>query len=497
MTQRNRLYFVGLCVLHVCVALLIAWLGSYSRLLADDYCIAATAQGRNAFEATVYWYQNWSGLYSNFFLKSWLAEPLITVTATMPGLLIVMWFGALLALCYQLVRWLRMRAELVVAVYLAALMTFTTLNSVNSLQNLYWFSALVPYNLPAILLVALVAYLLWRIRRYHLTVFDALFAALTGFIVVGFSETYATVLITVCVLALMLHYLRFGIFARPNMRPMLWLTLLSVTVGLLLVLIAPGNAERQVAVALDSGITHTPPTLPVLALQTVVTALLFFFADTFSLANALAVLIYVLLGTLLYYSSQDLRNLPYPRQPLLFALGSLLAVLLCIMAVMAPQYYGVGLINGRTLWFARFLQLALFAVWGYLLAVGLSRVNIRVRSKRLLQVVQLSCLLMLLFLPLQSITRHGVLLPDFARFAIAWNARHDYLASVQGAEAVTVEPLPYHIAEPIQLEKIEPQNAATFVNSCAASYYDVTAIYVAQSTPNQSYARTRTNSGFM
>ena len=49
--------------------LVLMYLGSFSRFLADDYCTNATLVGRGFLGSQAYWYLSWSGRYSFTSLK--------------------------------------------------------------------------------------------------------------------------------------------------------------------------------------------------------------------------------------------------------------------------------------------------------------------------------------------------------------------------------------------------------------------------------------------
>src|ERR1041385_9185452 len=49
-----------------------AYLGSFSRYMADDYTMSTMARARGLFSAQVYWYLHWTGRFSFNFVASLL-----------------------------------------------------------------------------------------------------------------------------------------------------------------------------------------------------------------------------------------------------------------------------------------------------------------------------------------------------------------------------------------------------------------------------------------
>ena len=142
--------------------LLFAYLGSFSRLMSDDYCAIAVGQELGAWEGMAYWYNSWAGSYANFYFKSAIAG-LDTVAPALTPLLIVslLWLAATFVIA-QILRHLKIAAaRLMPAILLASASVVAGVNALYSPQSFYWFAASTHYTLPLALLVCFCGLPLW------------------------------------------------------------------------------------------------------------------------------------------------------------------------------------------------------------------------------------------------------------------------------------------------------------------------------------------------
>jgi hypothetical protein len=157
-----------------------AWVGSFSRYTADDYCWAAILGAQGFWQAQVHWYTVYSPRYAFTFLVN-LAElvgpPLVPF---LPPLALAGWLAAL---TWSLSAVFTRRTACV----LAALVAFATLQTTpDRAQSLYWQTGLLTYLLPLILATV---FLGWALRApargWRLAV-----SFLLTFVAGGLSETY-------------------------------------------------------------------------------------------------------------------------------------------------------------------------------------------------------------------------------------------------------------------------------------------------------------------
>src|ERR1051325_10739079 len=71
------------------------YLGSYSRMLADDFCSAAIARSQGIIGGALYWYMNWTGRYVADLLDTLVASIGPRAIPYQTGFVVIVWFGTL------------------------------------------------------------------------------------------------------------------------------------------------------------------------------------------------------------------------------------------------------------------------------------------------------------------------------------------------------------------------------------------------------------------
>lgn len=242
----------------ISIALLpIAAAGSYSRYIADDYCYAVFAQDHGILGGLLHVYRSWSGRYSAILTAELLAQP-GTISAPIFAIaLLPMWAAAMLWLSSRMARlWDLRESQLVIALGFAWL--WLTLASLPDMfQPFYWQNGSLSYSLPLVLLTAyggLLAH--WasvarrnfaqgQLRPWYRS--RAIFlSALLGFLLSGFSESSAALIVSLMVILVAALY---------SLRAPAWLRrpseagLLGTVLGMATMALAPGNVIRQAYIA--------------------------------------------------------------------------------------------------------------------------------------------------------------------------------------------------------------------------------------------------------
>jgi hypothetical protein len=224
--------------------LLFVFLGTFSRLLADDFCYFANAKQLGVVNGLVQIYTTWSGRFSTVGLIM-LLQPLNKYIAqTFPGVIILTWLISLIALVVAVFEKFFGNIPRSLAWVFAALVLFLTCLIVpNRFQVLYWLNGSITYTIPLVTLTALMYWvlkLIWRRSSPHpLTL--ALFCVLI-FISGGFSETTAVLQFTVFLLSLV-----YSMFRKLPRRTSFVFGLASgfSLLSILVFLVSPGNHIRQ------------------------------------------------------------------------------------------------------------------------------------------------------------------------------------------------------------------------------------------------------------
>ena len=225
-----------------------AYLGWFSRYMADDYTIARMVKTHGLIGAQVSWYLGWTGRFSFSFVASLLGLIGPATTRVLPALLLTAWIAAT-AWAIGQIHSLPVRTSWTRAVLFAGLIIFATLETApNPVQSLYWQTGALIYIAPLVLLSLYVGIVnrFMRGTSQGLWSWSSLCAAgILMFVAGGFSDAY--VVLQSC--GLILAVIAAEIFApqhfKRRVRPFLLVGVLGSLVALAIVAIAPGNSVRQ------------------------------------------------------------------------------------------------------------------------------------------------------------------------------------------------------------------------------------------------------------
>ena len=228
---------------------LFAYLGQFSRLIWDDYCIISRGREMGAWDYMIYKLNTWGGGYANWFLKGAMA-PLDTLAARItPTLIIVLWLIGLSWLVFQVLTYLKIdHSRRALSVALSALIVAATIHAFYTTQSFYWYSASTQNVLPLALLTIYMALTLWTAQRSRLSLLAVIAGGLLCFIAAGSGEPFVAfqaIFLTLCLLSV------FAFLPAPRRRGPLvifgvgWLVTLA---GLVIQLSSPGIARRAVSI---------------------------------------------------------------------------------------------------------------------------------------------------------------------------------------------------------------------------------------------------------
>ena len=242
--KRTSVFQWLIAVLALVPVALFAYLGQFSRLLADDYCIISLGRELGAWGYMTHKLDTWGGGYANWFLKGAMA-PLDTLIARItPTVIIVLWLAGLSWLVFQILIYLKIdHSRRALSVALSALIVAATIHAFYSPQSFYWYSASTQNALSIALLTIYMALALWLARRRG-RLWGIIAGAALCFIAAGSSEVFVAfqaIFLTFCLLAV------FAFLPPPRRRGHLlifgsgWLATLA---GLVIQLSSPGIARR-------------------------------------------------------------------------------------------------------------------------------------------------------------------------------------------------------------------------------------------------------------
>lgn len=225
----------------------LAYLGSFTRLHADDFCIAGDAAHLGFFPSIQSWYTHWTGRFMYLVFAHLVSYGGPALAAVSPALLIFAWLLALSWAFYPLVRrcaWDEPRLLAAGAAGLALLVLFLT--TPNLFQSVFWRDGQVNYSFPLLGLTLLGGFFLRYVLSDAAPGWAALAAAFgLAWASGGFSETFDAMQAAIWVLMLAAILLLAAPANRRRLLPLAGVALLGSLVALVIVVIAPGNQVRQ------------------------------------------------------------------------------------------------------------------------------------------------------------------------------------------------------------------------------------------------------------
>lgn len=436
-----------------------AYMGYFSRFIADDYCFASELQRAPLPQALLWRYQNVSDRYTNILFFT-LVERIGGMAGMrfFPAVLIALWTIGLFLWLHEMGRFWGIRWPSWIPAFLSFWLVFYALwQAPHRFQILYWYSSSVTHFAPLAFTPFLLTFLTWQARRtaegghgsFWLDTLNFLFAFLLG----GFSEPPTAMLITAFALVLVITWIvKKG---HAWQRPLLW-SLIGLASAMLLMILAPANSLRMDA----------PPPFSLLFFRTLRYPLDFIW-DT--LVTQPLPSLFTFTGPLLLFllfKEPFAGSLPRARKARLLILLAILGMAyLFIAASFAPSVYGQSYPMARARFAARVVMTLALMLEGGLL--GLILPVRRTTPAALL-------LLLLAFYPLRaSLKMWQSELPTYQQRAVAWDARQAHLFQqiAEGKREIVIEQL-----NSFQQVKELDSNPRHWVNRCAANYYGVDSI---------------------
>jgi hypothetical protein len=223
-----------------------AYLGTFARYIADDFCTASTLRRLGFLGSQGYWYQSWSGRYAYTFVVGLTQAVGPALTPWLPSMALLIWIGAVL---YAARRFLGPGSPWLMALAIAIVHVVATLEGTPSVyQSLYWQTGMITYTLPLALATGYGAWL-WQAARGEAKPRSWMAASAislaAAYLLGGFSETY--VFLQSAALALLLIFLL--VSAPPPKRARIALVVGAGLAGSLLaaltIALAPGTEVRR------------------------------------------------------------------------------------------------------------------------------------------------------------------------------------------------------------------------------------------------------------
>ncbi|MBL8100357.1 MAG: hypothetical protein JNK81_14330 [Anaerolineales bacterium] len=452
------------------VLIIYAYLGSFTRYIADDYCEAVRVTRSSTIQAVVERYSDgaWraASRYSNITFVGFseaLGENSIPITTV---LMIVFYTTGLCWSVSETRKILNINWHISVDYFLGmALAYFSLLLAPNLFQTVYWRSSMMTHFAPLAFGSLLFAFVIRQARtlRIH-SIFIYAFIMLCAFIISGFSEPPTTTLLT----ALSVLFVSLWLWnTSPTRKIYLALTLsmfMGVFLGFLLMLFSP--AITNVANEKSQSI-----------FQILITSFSYAIAFTQDSLRTVPLPLFIsfLIPFLLIWSLKQVTENTIPNLskhiPLLLILIPLITWML-ISAGFSPSVFGQGYPVERMRFLARLLIIITFMMEGILLGLWLPALVINRQLGIRLSLIIFA--IVSIVYPLRTalnVIQHQI--PEYSERAYLWDLRDAYIRrhAAQGETDIAI----VGFSGVYGIKEID-DNPKHWVNVCAANYYGVNSI---------------------
>lgn len=454
----------------------IAYLGTFTRYMADDYCESnEVSKFSSPMDAVVnrYLEGGWraANRYSNLLFVG-LADVVIgeSNVQILPVLMLFLWVISATWVAYEIRRLAGREGSILVDCFLAASLIFLSMWQAPSLfQTFFWRSSMATHFVPLVFLTLLGGFLLRQIRFHQertppLWICLIVFAA--SFLIGGFSEPPNT--FAIAALSLLLIYTwrwARGSATRPAVHLQAW-TLAGMVVSFLVMFLSPANRLNS---------SGASPDILSLVGRTFKFTYEFIWDTVLVLPVPTMVSILILaLFMLCTYPYLNRQSSPETKRRLWMWIVLIpLIHYLLIAASFAPSAYGQSYPVDRARFLGRLIMTAALMLEGAMLGALIAQSGMFISRRRLAGPLIGILFLVLAIYPLRA----GFLLlgeaEDYRQWATAWDAREAEIRQMiaSGEQDLVVRLLPGW-----QEVKEIDGDPGHWVNLCAAEYYGVNSI---------------------
>ncbi|HSK87284.1 MAG TPA: DUF6056 family protein, partial [Anaerolineales bacterium] len=226
------------------------YIGSFNRMLGDDYCTMHAGERLGLLRSIWFWYLTWHGGFS-----ASAADWLISVggPAAFPFHTFVFLSAWLIFAAVSFKKALDFRGylsfKLFAAFFLAALLVFTTLRlSPDIIESVFWWGGARAYLSPLIFSILYFAlyghFITLPAHRVHMSIW-LLVSFGIAFLSGGFSETFTPVFVVLLAGLAAARWLASKFSMKDTSTFFLGVGFLGALLSLFVMVLAPGNALRQ------------------------------------------------------------------------------------------------------------------------------------------------------------------------------------------------------------------------------------------------------------
>ena len=450
-----------------------AYLGIFSRYIADDYCEALRTTTTSPFQAVIDRYSAgaWraANRYSNILFVGFsegLGDGNYPITIAS---MVILWTIGLTWCVYEFRKFLKINWGFENDLFFgASLSFFSLLQAPNLFQTIYWRSSMMTHFAPLVFGSLLLAFWVRQARQEKAPSIGLnIFFLVAAYIISGFSEPPTTTMVTVFSLLLLAAWK----WSNPPLRKkyfahLVW-PFIGVLLGLLTLVLSPAGINSAQERSLN----------PINILSKSFVYAYEFMLDTLR-TQPLPILLTILIPLLLFWlhAKNDLpaHSRKQTRSIIYIMLASPFVIWFLIAAGFAPSAYGQGFPVERMRFLARFLMILVFMLEGGLLGILLRDVQFKPNPA----IGQWAVLALFASVTIAYPIRRAAQIyqtdvPEYRNRALRWDLRNAYMIrhAASGENDLLIPDYPgvYKIKE-------LDSDSAHWVNVCASQYYEVNSI---------------------
>jgi hypothetical protein len=463
---RRFALFLGLILFLSGVALL-AYLGTYNRYWADDWCYNADLKNLGFLETLSGYSYNVTYTPSRYSVT--IFAGLIQVFETlgvqlMTPLTIIFWVAGLAFLFYNLAKMAGyLLSKWPVILVAAMIVYFSIYLSPHIYQSLYWRTGMLTYTTPLVFLPWVFVFIIEQSKREKPSLLLAAFAFVLALLGGGFSEASSTVLVSTLglyALVARIGYIQKRPWAVKTFVPAL-VALAGAVLAMALLVFAPTTQVRAERYGEPAGLAEL-----VVLLYRFTYA--FFVLSIKDSQNLLLIGMSIFSGFLFLppvKTDQSVKILLWA------ALMGLLAVFLVAASLAPSAYVERGLPADRTIIIPRFLTVSGFVVAGWLTGLALRAMFVANR----LQIVVALLLLASYAFPLYTLKVNADRIPTYEHRTRQWDTRNAAIQAALVAGQERVEVLAIDGLPVGGIRDFDPPGKTGFwITRCAMDYYGLT-----------------------
>jgi hypothetical protein len=361
----SKLLMFILLVFPSLVLLLHSYLGGYTRLIADDLCSFYFARRLDMLRYVWYWYLNWGGRYSAFAIDSLIDNIGAKGISYFPVTLLIIWVSIAWLTFYVLLQVEIGKAQSTLrALAMGVTTVFAVLSiSPNVPQVLYWWNGMRTYLPSLIVATFYIGFLYWaqrNLKTRRAILLGSVLSFTIAFLDGGFNESLCVVLFSFFIGLTAFRILTRTLRFNDPFFSFLFAAILGTTLALLIMLMSPGTALRQVF--------FPPPPGLVRMFEITANGYLGYLADLFRSPKRASALI-ALVFTSIWMGTESNEKLSHRYWIIVSILGGILLSFASIL----PSVYGTSeMAHPRTLIVPSFILAASLVYAGLMTGKWLS-----------------------------------------------------------------------------------------------------------------------------